>query len=353
MTSTTSSSRGPRVRAAAAATILLATLLAGCSASGGSSDSADGSGSVAQAPEPASDGGNEVAGEGADDSAQDAEARQVIQTGTVAVTATDPRAVADQVVTFVEAAGGRVDDRSEHAARDDGSSSAALTVRVPAAKVTATVDRLRELGKVDSVDLKGEDVTGTAKDLDARISALKVSVARLEDLMAHATSTKDLLDAESTLSERQASLEQLESQRAQLADQVALSTLTITLDPPGAVPAADDNPRSFWDGLQVGWESLVATVKGIVVVLAVLLPWLAFAGAIAALVVATVRWRRRTRPGEHPTRGAHPVAMAPAGVAGPSGPTPPVGPSPAAAPPSAPPAGPDGAPPPLDPNPEP
>lgn len=342
MTSTTSSSGGPRLRAAAAAALLLAALLAGCSASGGSADSA---GSAAQ-PEPASDGGKgadgSVGGVERDAAAQDAEARQVIQTGTVTVTVSDPRAAADQVVAFVEAAGGRVDDRSEHASRDDGATSASLTVRVPSAKVTATVDHLRGLGKIGSVDLKAEDVTGTARDLDARIAAMKVSVARLQDLMARATSTKDLLEAESTLSERQASLEQLQSQRALLADQVALSTLAIRLDPPGAVPAASDNPRSFWDGLQVGWQSLVATVKGIVVVLAVLLPWLAFAGAIAALVVAAVRWVRRRRPPAPAAPRPAGLAMAPAGVA-PSypapragGPTPQAPPAPPAPAPQAP-----------------
>jgi len=314
MTSTTSSSgdlrtRRARVRAAAAAAVLLAALLAGCSAAGGSDDSA---GSAAQAPEPASDQGKAVAGSSSDgkaESAQDPDARQVIQTGAVAVTVTDPRAAADQVVAYVEAAGGRVDDRSEHASRDDGAAAASLTVRVPSDKVTATVDHLRGLGKVASVDLKAEDVTGTAQDLDARIAAMKVSVARLEDLMSRATTTKDLLDAESTLSERQASLEELQSQRARLADQVALSTLTITLDPPGAVPAASENPRSFWDGLQVGWQALVATVKAVVLVLAVLVPWLAFAGAIGALVMAAVRWRRR----RHPAAPAVPPAARPGG----------------------------------------
>jgi hypothetical protein len=316
MTSMTSTSRPARPRllvATGAALLLVTALLAGCSASsGGSNDSGAASGAEAA---PAAGAGKGASGSTAGDPTAN---RQVIQTGTVAVTVDDPRAAVETIVTYVEGQGGRVDDRSEQAERADGSSSATLTVRVPAAKVTATIDHLRGLGKVDSVQLKAQDVTGTAEDLDARIDALQVSIQRLEDFMAKAATTKDLLDAENTLSERQSSLEQLQAQRAQLADQVALSTISITLVTPGVVPAAADHPHSFWGGLKVGWQALVATVKGIVVVLGVLLPWIAFGGAIAAAVVALVRWNRRRRPQQPvPPRGpggpAYPVAPAVAG----------------------------------------
>ena len=222
--------------------------------------------------------------------------RQVIQTGDVSMRTKDALAAASAVVTHVEGVGGRVDDRSEQAGSDGASASANLVVRVPADKVTSTIDTLRKLGTVDSVDLKATDVTGAAQDLDARIHSLELSIARMDDLLAKATTSRAIIDAESALTERQSNLEQLQAERARLADQVSLSTLTVAIYGPDVPPpVSDDGPGSFLDGLAVGWDAFVSSVKSVVIVAGVLLPWLAFAGAVLAVAMAVVRRRRSTR----------------------------------------------------------
>ena len=146
------------------------------------------------------------------------------------------------------------------------------------------------------------DVTTKTVDLDARISALQTSVARLQALMDDAASTADLLAAEKALSERQANLESLQSQRALLADQVELSTLTVHLQPIGVAPAG--GPDGFLEGLSTGWKALVSALGAAVVVLGVLLPWLAVAGLVAAAVLVSLRTVRR--------RAAVPATVPPA-----------------------------------------
>ncbi|MEN0128176.1 MAG: DUF4349 domain-containing protein, partial [Brevundimonas sp.] len=298
-TSTTheGSRRRPRTLAGAlAATAVAGVLLAGCSASDSSSDSA----APASVGEPApaafgsaQDGAGSTDSLPSDESATDETARQVIQTGDVSMRAKDALAAAKTVANHVESVGGRVDDRSEQAAAGGTSAGAALVVRVPAAKVTSTIDMLRGLGTVDTVDLKATDVTGAAQDLDARIHALELSIARMDALLAKATTTRAIIDAESALTERQTNLEQLQSERARLADQVSLSTLTISihgLDVPP--PVTEEGPHSFLDGLAVGWDAFVSAVTSVVVVAGVLLPWLAFAGALLAVAIAVRRSRR-------------------------------------------------------------
>ncbi len=227
--------------------------------------------------------------------------RQVVQTGDVAMSVADPRDAADRIVRLTEDAGGRVDDRAETAATDTEVGTAQLTLRLPAAAVTPTLVALRDLGTVESVDLTRKDVTAAAQDLDARIHAMELSVSRMTALLASASSHDDIVTAEDALTERETALETLRSQRSALGEQVSLSTLRVAvvgpdLPPPAAPPApAATGPQSFLEGLSTGWAALVDVVSGLAIVLGVLLPWLAFGGALAALVVAAVRWTRRRR----------------------------------------------------------
>jgi hypothetical protein len=111
--------------------------------------------------------------------------------------------------------------------------------------------------------------------------------------MDDAATTEALLRAEDALSERQEQLESLQSQRALLADQVELSTLSVHLEPFGVAPAG--GPDGFLDGLGTGWRSLVSALGAAVVVLGVVLPWVGVLVVVAAAVLVPVRLARRRR----------------------------------------------------------
>lgn len=293
----------------ASAAVLVGLLLAGCSAS---ADSAQDGGA---APADVAAGGDSAAKDEAAAVAADGgspnEARLVVQTGSVWVEADDPLAAARELATYVERSGGRVDSRSESAASANDVATASLTVRVPAAKVSATIDELGKLGRVSNVDLRVEDVTDAAQDLDARIHALELSVARMEALMTSATTTKDLLDAESALSSRQGDLESLRSQRARLQGQVSLSTIDVTVSGPGTLPVETaESSGTFLSGLEAGWDALVSTISVTMVVLGAVLPWLVVVGLLGLVVLAVRRWRRpaTTPPEREPVTVSAPGA---------------------------------------------
>lgn len=220
--------------------------------------------------------------------------RQVVTTATASLAVKDPAEGAQRISELVEAAGGRVDERTEQAGsgKDKVEGAVAdLVVRVPAAALTGLLADLEDVGDVGSVSVSRSDVTATAVDLDARISALQTSVARLQGLMDQAATTEALLAAEKALSERQEKLESLQSQRALLADQVELSTLSIHLEPFGVAPVG--GPHGFLGGLGTGWRALGTALGAAVVVLGVLLPWLGVAALVAAGVLAPIRLARR------------------------------------------------------------
>ena len=281
-------------RSSSTAVLALAlALLLGCSAStGGDSGSAEGgAGGGVVAPEPVTPGGPEAAPGVPGDPDPD---RQVVTTASASLAVEDPADGAQRVSELVESVGGRVDERTVQAGSgDDGIEGAAadLVVRVPASALTGVLADLEDLGDVGTVSVSRSDVTTTAVDLDARISALQSSVGRLQALMDGAATTEALLSAEKALSERQERLESLQSQRALLADQVELSTLTVHLEPFGVSPAG--GPDGFLDGLGTGWRALTSALGAAVVVLGVLLPWLVVAAVVAAVVLVPLRMARR------------------------------------------------------------
>jgi hypothetical protein len=171
-----------------------------------------------------------------------------------------------------------------------------ITVRVPADGLQSLIDQLSGLGEVTASSINRQDVTAATLDLQARVDAAQASVDRLTELMAQAGSLTDLIAAEAALAERQATLESYLQQLKYYDDQVAMSTLTVTLTEPVETVTAD--PAGFGDGLAAGWNGVVATLNGIVIALGFLLPWILVVGVIGLIawgVVAVVRRSRRTR----------------------------------------------------------
>jgi hypothetical protein len=168
-----------------------------------------------------------------------------------------------------------------------------ITVRVPSDELPALIDELADVGEVTSSSINRQDVTQQTVDLEARIEAAQASVDRLTALLAEATNIADLIAAESALAERQAMLESYQQQLEMLDDQVAMSSLTVTLTP--VVEPVEADPAGFTDGLAAGWNGLVATLNGIVIALGFLLPWLVVLGLAGLVVWAIVRWSRRRR----------------------------------------------------------
>lgn len=271
------------------ALLAVALSLAGCTASQSASDESAPSVRDGSAPSVVGEPGSADAVGGASLVEQD---RSVVTTGTLTITADKPLDAATEAVRIVEGAGGRVDARTETAPTKNNQGSASLSLRIPSSALTATLDRLKELGKPGNVALSSVDVTTQVQDLDARISALRASVDRLTALLATATDTKVLIELETAISERQGTLESMEAQQRDLADQVSLSTLQLDLI--SVTDAPVERPDTFWSGLVAGWGAFTGFVGFLLVALGVLLPWIVVAGVATAVVLLVVR-RRRAR----------------------------------------------------------
>lgn len=174
-----------------------------------------------------------------------------------------------------------------------------ITLRVPVDNYDQVMAALGELGLPTNLVEKASDVTGQVVDLDSRIKTMKESVARVRALLADATKVSEVIAIESELSSREADLESLLAQQAALSDQVALSTITVTVkaitDKPVTAPVTPPADRTgFLGGLDKGWAAAKSFAVWVAGVAGALLPWLPL---IAVLLLLGWWLRRRSTAG--------------------------------------------------------
>jgi hypothetical protein len=215
--------------------------------------------------------------------------RIIITTGSAHLVTNTPLNAADDFISWVSSNGGYVAGQTDTGT--GRTASVTLTVRVPDQE--AAITRLRALGTLDQVHTNAEDVTTQATDLDARIKEARISIARLEAILARTTSVRDVLTAESALTSRQQQLETMVLQRSRLSNQVSLATLTvaITATPPAAVVAHRAN--WFHRAVTGSLHAFGVGIRAVLTVIAYLLPWLVLAGLLALGWGAAARLRRR------------------------------------------------------------
>jgi hypothetical protein len=156
---------------------------------------------------------------------------QIVKTGQMTLEVTDIDAAVNQATSAITGMGGLVDQSNRSGTGD--SASASLTFRFPVAKWDAALPALRKVGsKLLSEQTGSTDVTTQVIDLNARIDNLKTTEAALQAIMARATAIPDVIAVETQLSDTQGQIEQLTAQRDHLANQAAMSTVTVTFQLP-------------------------------------------------------------------------------------------------------------------------
>jgi hypothetical protein len=208
--------------------------------------------------------------------------------------------LAEQVAAIGDAAGGY---RGAVNAKGD---TVVISLRVPVAEYEQVMTSLGELGLPTDLVEKASDVTAQVVDLDSRIKTMKQGVERVRALMADATKISEVIAIESELSSREADLEALLAEQAALSDQVALSTVTVTVkavtDKPVAAPVAPPPAQrtGFLGGLDKGWAAAKSFAVRVAGVAGALLPWL----PLIAVVLLGLWWiRRRSTTARRPVPG--------------------------------------------------
>ena len=280
--------RTPRALTALGTAVLTGLLLAGCGGTGDYAESATDSAMMAEGAMPAEAPMMDQAAMTEDRTVTD---RSIIRTAYVAMRVNDVTDAVAEVRALVAKREGIISGESLSSGTPGGNAS--ITAQVPAADLTAFLDELGALGTVDSLDVTAQDVTTQVIDLDARIAVLESSIARLNALLAEATRVEDIIAIEAELANRQAELDSLTSQRTYLADQVAMSTVTVTMSP--ITEIADVDMPGFLSGLQTGWSAFLALIGFAITAAGFLVPFVVVAAIVLIPVTVWLVGRSRRR----------------------------------------------------------
>jgi hypothetical protein len=127
-----------------------------------------------------------------------------------------------------------------------------LSVEVPVDQYDKAVEAARSTGEVVQMQQSSYDVGAQKSDVDARITALEASLARLTALMDDAKNVGDVIALEQAIASRQAELDSLRAQQRGLANQTAMSQISLTLmSPDDARGTIEPQPEQTW------WESFL------------------------------------------------------------------------------------------------
>jgi hypothetical protein len=216
-----------------------------------------------------------------------AASRKLIRTGQMTLVVDSFTVASEEVKRIAEANGGYLADaQAQRGAQDRRHGS--LTIRVDAGRFDAAVAALRGLGDVRSENVGAQDVTKAYADLETRLRVKRETAERLRDILRTRTAKlSDVLEAERELARVTEEIEGMEGERRFYDQQVALSTLTVTLQEPAAIVEANvfaPVSEAVRDSLRVLASSLAALVYAAVF----LAPW---------LLLAVLAWKllRRAR----------------------------------------------------------
>ncbi|MEG4810745.1 DUF4349 domain-containing protein [Microcoleus sp. F8-D3] len=164
--------------------------------------------------------------------------------------------------------------------------TASVEIRVPQDRLETTLDALAKLGTVENRSLTAEDVTDQLVDSEARLRNLRKSEEMVLKIMERSGSVGDVLKAAQELSNIRESIERIDAQLKSLRNQVAYSTISLTLE--AAVSAQQTQEPSLGLRVQETWGKATHSVGELTLGLFALGIWLLAYSPYLLLIGAAV-----------------------------------------------------------------
>lgn len=209
--------------------------------------------------------------------------RKVIKNAELDIELSDPIAAQRQLATIAETSGGFI--VTAEAKNNDSrmasapSITATVVMRIPAAQFDPVIEKIRKLdGRILQDKASGQDVTEEYIDLEARIRTQKALEAQMLELLKRAGRISDAIEVQNQVAAVRTEIERLEGRQRFLANQSALSTISITLHTPTPVIIAT-TAKGFWhqvkqafgDGIDLASNITLGIIQFVIMLIPILL----------------------------------------------------------------------------------
>jgi len=227
----------------------------------------------------------------------------VVRSGYVALEVSDVEASLKSITELITANGGYLSGSSRYGQEDQLYVGAIF--RVPATNFDSVMSGLRERGDVLSEDVSSYEVTMQLVDLEARLKNLRASESAFLALLNRASSVSDIVVVQAELSRVQGDIEAFEAQRAALADQVAMSSINVTLELPASpVDAASGDfdlgyeiSNALATLINVGRAVITVAINIVVIGIPIAVIGALFGSLIGRALTAVAAWVKKSLNG--------------------------------------------------------
>lgn len=225
--------------------------------------------------------------------------RDVIQTADLALIVEKAEDSVAQIAQLTVANDGYVES-SQVREGSSGSKYGSMTLRVPSAKLSETVNQIKALAtKVSSETLNSDDVTAQLVDMDAQLKNLRAEEESYRSILTRSGKIDDVLAVTRELSRVRGQIEQLEASKKYVTDRVAMSAINVSLTAVSEAQVAGVVWRPLAT-IKTAIHNLLSDLAGIadwliafVIYLPVLIIRLAIIAVIVWVIWKVVLWFKR------------------------------------------------------------
>jgi hypothetical protein len=226
----------------------------------------------------------------------------VIRTAQITLITPDFAKARASLENILKRHGGHIGNLAIGSPADSGQSLQA-TLRVPAPQLDATMAEIRNLGRVETEQQGGEEVTQQMVDLEARLANARNTEQRLANIMRRSTGKiTDVLAVEKEIDRVRGEIEGMEAERKNLGDRVNFSTLDVRINEEykaHLAVAAPSTVSRLRNAAVEGYRNVADSLTGIAMFLLSYGPALILWAALL-FFPGRLAWRRLRKSGTRP-----------------------------------------------------
>lgn len=206
--------------------------------------------------------------------------RKIIRNADLTLEADAPGEAQNKIAAIAESKGGFIIESAQSGSDEKAATldTITMTVRVPAAKFSESLDEIRKTAsRTITETVKGQDVTEEFIDIEARLKTQKALEAQFLEIMKRANSVEDALSVQSEIATVRGEIEKIEGRRKFLENQSSLSTIKVKLQTPAAF---SNNSSGFFAQVKhsfgSGFDAALSSILVLITMAIALIPFLIF-----------------------------------------------------------------------------